>query len=155
RLLPPALHMAHGLWILLSLGLGVLGWWLTPCEGRYATEQVDAWQARRQQLAMRTEGKELGAVWREMSALSGQTSARVEEPPEVGRDLALLEPRLAEALRGLTLLERDGLLSARERSDLVDLAAARYGYVRMEAGPPREERTGNLWADHMATLEAN
>lgn len=145
RLLPPPFNSMGRLWLLASVALGVLGYWMVPCEGRFAAPEVQAWQSRQITLASQPEWREMSEVWRQMSGLSpsaASTSARLDE----------IGDRLVAAMAGLGALQERGLLTEADLRALGSLALNRHAYLRAWAARPGDHDQ-SPWQSGMGALE--
>lgn len=145
RLLPAPFNSMHKLWFLASVALGLVGYWMVPCEGRYASPDVQAWHERQPALATHAEWLEYGKVWREMSALSPSSAG-------VNARLDAIGERLPQATAGLAALQERGVLAEAEVRALNSLALQRHAYLRSWASRPGAAGQ-NLWEGGMAALE--
>ena len=142
RILPAPLQSLQKLWILGSLALGVLGWWLAPCEGRFPAEVRLAWQDRATVLATRVEWARLQGAWQQLG--------QVGRPG--GPEGEALEATLLQVVHGLAGLRKLELVTPAEENALARLALERAAY-RMELNPNAPPAPKDAWKSQMEALE--
>lgn len=145
RLLPPPFNGMTRLWFLASLALGLLGYWMVPCEGRYPAPEVKAWQARQPALTAQPEWQDFRAVWRALGEVS--------PGPEAGPALTRLGRGLIAAVEGLRAVQDRGLLSEADVRALGAMAVQRHTYLRSWASRPAGT-TPDGWESGMSAVEA-